>query len=246
MQKVGHTVAAILLAKAKKHPLLALMTALAFRSSCRYKSGDKSRYKDRNKPCPSIKLARAQAGFTFIELVAVIVLISFLAAIAAPRFFDQIDNAQAAALQGLAGGFSTGIAIGKAEWIADGNSSSNVTGANDRVNIDGIEFNVNPFGWLDSVTESTNPDVSVTSQTAKDCQEVFEYILQSPPLSTIRSDLASRKKAQYGVSVIDGSVSDRCRYELIVRAEDRPEDARFYFDYELLTGRVTITLPEEL
>lgn len=242
MQKVGQTVAAILLAKAKKHPLLALITERAFRLLCR----NKSLFKRRAKPCSSNKLARAQAGFTFIELVAVIVLISFLAAIAAPRFFDQIDNAQAAALQGLAGGFSTGIAIGKAEWIADGNSSSSVTGANDRVNIDGIEFNVNQFGWLDSVTESTNPDVSVTSQTAKDCQEVFEYILQSPPLSTVRGDLASRKKAQYGVSVIDGSVSDRCRYELIVRAEDRPEDARFYFDYEMLTGRVTITLPEEL
>jgi len=60
---------------------------------------------------------KQQRGFTFIELVAVIVLISFLAAIAAPRFFDQIDNAQAASLQGTAGGFSTGVAIAKAKWI---------------------------------------------------------------------------------------------------------------------------------
>lgn len=188
----------------------------------------------------------AQGGFTFIELVAVIVLISFLAAIAAPRFFDQIDNAQAASLQGLAGGFSTGIAIGKAKWITDGNSSSGVTTANTRVNIDGIVFNVNAFGWVDSVTESANPDLNVTSQSARDCQEIFEYILQSPPRSTTRVDIAARKKAQYAVSVIDGGNSDRCRYELIVRANERPEDAEFYFDYELLTGRVTITLPDEL
>jgi hypothetical protein len=59
-------------------------------------------------------------------------------------------------------------------------------------------------------------------------------------------DTVARKKAQYAVSVIDGNNSDRCRYELIVRAEERPENAEFYFDYELLTGRVTITLPEEL
>ena len=185
-------------------------------------------------------------GFTFIELVAVIVLISFLAAIAAPRFFDQIDNAQAASLQGLAGGFSTGIAIGKAEWLAEGNSPSSVSTASSTVNVDGIEFNVNSSGWLDSVTESTNPDVSFTGQSAKDCQEVFEYILQSPPISTIRTDLASRKKAQYAVTVVDGVNSDRCRYELIVRAEDKPENAEFYFDYELLTGRVTINLPDDL
>ncbi|MBT5923127.1 MAG: type II secretion system protein [Cellvibrionales bacterium] len=187
-----------------------------------------------------------QRGFTFIELVAVIVLISFLAAIAAPRFFDQIDNAQAASLQGLAGGFSTGVAIGKAKWITDGNSSSGITTASNRVDIDGIVFNVNAFGWVDSVTESANPNLNVTNQSAKDCQEIFEYILQSPPRSTTKVDTVARKKAQYAVSVIDGNNSDRCRYELIVRAEERPERAEFYFDYELLTGRVTITLPEEL
>lgn len=190
--------------------------------------------------------AKAHAGFTFIELIAVIVLISFLAALAAPRFFDQIDNAQAASLQGVAGGFSTGIAFGKAEWLAQGNSPSGVTETSGQINLDGILFNVNANGWLDSVTESTNPDVSVTSQTAKDCQEVFEFILQSPPTSTIRADLASRKKAQYSVTVRDGVTSDRCRYELIVRADAKPEDAEFYFDYELLTGRVTITLPDDL
>ena len=188
----------------------------------------------------------SQRGFTFIELVAVIVLISFLAAIAAPRFFDQIDNAQAASLQGLAGGFSTGVAIGKAKWITDGNSSSGITTANNRVDIDGIFFNVNAFGWVDSVTASANPNLNVTSQSAKDCQEIFEYILQSPPRSTTKVDTAARKKAQYAVTVIDGGNSDRCRYELIVRAVDRPEDAEFYFDYELRTGRVTISLPDEL
>ena len=189
---------------------------------------------------------KQQRGFTFIELVAVIVLISFLAAIAAPRFFDQIDNAQAASLQGTAGGFSTGVAIAKAKWITDGNSSSGVTTADNRVDVDGIVFNVNTFGWVDSVTESANPNLNVTSQSAKDCQEIFEYILQSPPRSTTKVDTVARKKAQYAVSVIDGGNSDRCRYELIVRSNERPEDAEFYFDYELRTGLVTITLPDNL
>ena len=189
---------------------------------------------------------KQQRGFTFIELVAVIVLISFLAAISAPRFFDQIDNAQAASLQGTAGGFSTGVAIAKAKWITDGNSSTGVTTADNRVDVDGIVFNVNTFGWVDSVTESANPNLNVTSQSAKDCQEIFEYILQSPPRSTTKVDTVARKKAQYAVSVIDGGNSDRCRYELIVRSDERPEDAEFYFDYELRTGRVTITLPDNL
>ena len=189
------------------------------------------------------KVTTRNAGFTFIELVAVIVLISFLAAIAAPRFFDAVDDAQAASLKALASSFSTGVTIGKAQWITNGNSSSGVSSASSRVDIDGIVFNINRHGWLDSVTD-TNPDLTVTNQSAKDCQEVFEYILQSPPMSTTQTDLSSRKKADYAVSVVDDANSDRCRYELVVRAEDAPEDAQFYFEYELLTGRVTTTLPE--
>ena len=190
---------------------------------------------------------RAQAsGFTFIELVAVIVLISILAAIAAPRFFNLKDDAEAAALQALAGSFSSGMSIGKAQWIANGNASNSVSTNDARVVIDGIGFNVNEFGWLDSVTETGNPDLSVTGQSAKDCQEVFEFILQSPPRNTIKTDLKSRREAQYAVSVINGSNSDRCRYELIVRSDQDPDNAEFYFDYELLTGRVTVSLPEGL
>lgn len=185
-------------------------------------------------------------GFTFVELVAVIVLISILAAIAAPRFFNLKDDAEAAALQALAGSFSTGVAIGKAQWISDGNSPSSVTAIDSRVLVDGIGFNVNRYGWLDSATARDNVDLTVTGQTARDCQEVFEYILQSPPRSTTEVDFESRREAQYAVSVIEGTNSDRCRYELIVRAEQDPEDAEFYFDYEMLTGRVTVGLPEGL
>ncbi|MGB5325711.1 MAG: prepilin-type N-terminal cleavage/methylation domain-containing protein [Pseudomonadales bacterium] len=194
-------------------------------------------------PVQAVSPAR---GFTFVELVAVIVLISILAAIAAPRFFNLKDDAEAAALQSLAGSFSSGVAIGKAQWLADGNSPGSVTEIDMRVVVDGVGFNINQYGWLDSATQRDNPDLSVTGQSAVDCQEVFEYILQSPPRTTTRTDFESRRSAQYAVSVIEGANSDRCRYELIVRAEQDPEDASFYFDYELLTGRVTIGLPEGL
>ncbi|MBT8151407.1 MAG: type II secretion system GspH family protein [Gammaproteobacteria bacterium] len=188
----------------------------------------------------------AAAGFTFVELVAVIVLISILAAIAAPRFFDLKDDAEAAALQALAGSFSAGVAIGKAQWIANGNSANSVTAVDQRVIIDGVGFNVNRFGWLDSTTLKESQDLTVTGQTARDCQEVFEYILQNPPRNTIAEDFESRRKAKYAVRVVEGSTSDRCRYELVVRAAQSPENAEFYFDYEMTTGRVTVNLPEGL
>ncbi len=214
-----------------------------------YNSSSSSKF-DSTKPLtaklPAAKLSRPSLGFTLIEVVVVIVLISLLAAVAAPRFLNLKGEAEAAALRGVAGGFSSGVAMGKAQWIAKGNASGRGALNDTRVVIDGIGFNVNHFGWLDSVDETGNPDLTVTSQNAADCQDIFEYILQSPPSSTVEVDPASRGNAQYAVSVVDGVASDRCRYELIVRADDMPEIPEFYFDYELLSGRITIGLPDHL
>lgn len=195
------------------------------------------------KPQNKVSCDRRQRGFTLIEMVIVLVLISVLAAIALPRFLDLKDDAEAGALQAVAGGFSTGLAIVKSQWFVDGNSSSGVTNINNQVVVDGVAFNVNRFGWADNVTGGST---ELTNQTKEECQEVFDNILQSPPLSTTRGDIESRRRATYAVSVIDGSLSDICRYELIVRPGDLPENAEFYFDYELSTGRVTLTLPDEL
>jgi len=46
---------------------------------------------------------RAQAGFTMIELIVVIVILGVLAATALPKFFDLGVDARAAALQGVVG-----------------------------------------------------------------------------------------------------------------------------------------------
>ena len=66
-----------------------------------------------------IKLKKS-AGFTLIELVIVVVILGFLAVTAIPKFLDLTDQAKQANIEGMAGGFATGVSLARAQWEAKG------------------------------------------------------------------------------------------------------------------------------
>lgn len=62
----------------------------------------------------------AQAGFTLIELIMVIVILGTLAAIAFPRFVDLSSEAENAALEGVAASMGSASAMNYAVRLASG------------------------------------------------------------------------------------------------------------------------------
>lgn len=82
------------------------------------------------------KKMKHQQGFTLIELVVVIVILSILAVVAAPRFLNLQSEARIASVQGLTGALNSGASLVHSKAAVDGLDTGN---AELDVNGDGTE-----------------------------------------------------------------------------------------------------------
>ncbi|WKE66021.1 type II secretion system protein [Gallaecimonas kandeliae] len=152
---------------------------------------------------------KAQKGFSFIELVIVIVILGLLAAVALPRFLDVTNDAQDASVEGVAGGFASAVGMVRAEWEVEGRPKGGLNGANAAITFDNETVYVDgDNGYPVGIAGAHD-----TGMSSDACLAVMDAIMQSSPRSTTSdADIGSNK---YLVRMQSDGSGDRCVYYLI-------------------------------
>lgn len=152
-------------------------------------------------------------GFTLIELVIVVVILGFLAVTAIPKFLDLTEQAQQANIEGMAGGFATGVSLARAQWEAEARPTENDV---NRVEYDGRELFLTtpddgddirpgyPTGFDDD--NATGEAMDTTA-----CIEVWQGILAQPPSITDDIDILNNDSSTNYFVIVDANL---CGYFL--------------------------------
>lgn len=143
---------------------------------------------------------KKQSGFTLIELVIVVVILGFLAVTAIPKFIDLTDQAKQANIEGMAGGFATGVSLVRAQWEAEGrpqdSTSRNVVDYDGELVLLTTEdsaASIRP-GYIVSSVNGANTGAGLGAGfTVANCVDIWSSILQQPPkvtssITTLNSD----------------------------------------------------------
>lgn len=132
-------------------------------------------------------IMKKQAGFTLVELVIVVVLLGLLAVTAIPKFLDLTENAKQANIEGMAGGFATGISLARSQWEAEARPKEGVI---NKVAYDGVILALTSPTTATAtfrpgyVVGLTDADGTLAAFDKTDCVDVWNSILQQPPAIT--------------------------------------------------------------
>ena len=160
---------------------------------------------------------KSQSGFTLVELVVVILILGILSATALPRFMNVSKQAHEAAVAGAAGGLGAGVALVRAQWIANGTTGADV----DVAGFGDGTVAVNTSGWPVGLT---NAGLTTTTH----CDEVWKNVMQNPP-----SAAAASTTTDYSIA-LNGTTG--CTFTYVPATSP----TSMSITYESTTGAITV------
>lgn len=167
------------------------------------------------------------SGFTLVELIAVIVILSALAAAAIPRFVNVKSHAQVAAHRYNASTFQSSVTLARAFWMVSGAPSQK----DERDNMpvfgpaptDTLDFG--PTGW--PVQHYNGPDVVLSTDSSVDCESMWPVLVND-------SQLTASRHANSGVDYhVQYTGLGQCVFVL-------QANPNLSFSYNTLTGLFTV------
>jgi len=172
-------------------------------------------------------MTRNQSGFTIIELIVVIALLGILSAVALPRFINVTSEAHDASVEGAGAGFATGIALLKAQVVANGDLGSfdnEVAGYGDA----GV-LSVNTKGY--PVGISLGASAALPANAAA-CVDIWANILDAnAPSAAVAT--------ANGVDYVAAFTTPSCVYTY----RTKKDGADRLISYSASTGEVSVTIP---
>ena len=190
-------------------------------------------------------VAKKQAGFSLVELVIVIIILGLLAVTALPRLLNITDDAEDATVEGVAGGFATGVGLVRAQWELDGRPNETPVAT---VILDTIAVGVDPLAGYptgagnDNGGSNSDTNSSAQAMTSTDCAQSFIRVLQSSPRITTNFSTANLDQFDYYTTSVN---SNSCVFYLVQsvkRLNSAPTGVNVGSGFEYLpsTGQVTV------
>ncbi|USD65017.1 prepilin-type N-terminal cleavage/methylation domain-containing protein [Vibrio sp. SCSIO 43136] len=188
---------------------------------------------------------KKQSGFSLVELVVVIVILGLLAAAALPKFLNVTDEAKKASIEGVAGGYATGVLSARAQWEAKGRPGVGTGNSKQHwIEYDGVEFwltrsfntDGTDSGFRDGypiALKTTDGDTgsAPTTLASSDCVDLMDNLLQNPP----KVGLVTSTDTNLKYTAEADNSNSTCTYV-------QQEGSDHKFIYEVKTGRVTVEL----
>ena len=167
----------------------------------------------------------ANQGFTLIELVVVIALISILAAVALPKMLETYDNAHEAAVYGAGGAVASAVVLVRSQWVANGSSLAG-TGVEGFGNDD---VATSSDGWPTDAGQGAGSSSNPVMDSPDRCMRIWRGILvANAPSVTASAAVAS----DYLVDTVNGN----CRFNY------RRTDQGSNIVYNARTGEVITSI----